>query len=103
MEKVQYHYYPYMSDYPSHYKIRACSTLEKHRESQGDSKGVAGHSDINVYESSIRKTLNKSGVHKRKSRRKQFIFRRHVAVHLIFASNYQDDPAGYLNTGTFNY
>lgn len=93
MEKVQYHYYPYRNDYPSHYKTRAYSALEKHREPQCNGKGVAGHLDINVYESSIRKTLNKSGVHKRKPRRKQFIFRRHITVHLIFASNYQDNPA----------
>ena len=51
--------------------------------------------NVSVHESTIRKTLNKKGVHGRIARRKQLLSKKNIATCLKFAKDYLDDPEGY--------
>uniref|UniRef100_A0AAZ3QEJ1 Transposase Tc1-like domain-containing protein n=1 Tax=Oncorhynchus tshawytscha TaxID=74940 RepID=A0AAZ3QEJ1_ONCTS len=54
------------------------------------------HANISVDESTIRKTLNKDGVHGRTSRKKPLLSKKNIAVRLKFTKVHLDVPHRYL-------
>ena len=50
---------------------------------------------VSVHQSTIRKTLNKSGVHGGIARRKQLLSKKNIDTCLKFAKDHLDDPEGY--------
>ena len=48
-----------------------------------------------VHESTIRKPLNKNGVHGRIARRKLLLSKKNIAAHHLFAKDHLGDPEGY--------
>ncbi|KAJ4927442.1 hypothetical protein JOQ06_015170 [Pogonophryne albipinna] len=65
------------------------------RVSARDLKKSLAHANISVDESTIRKTLNKNGVHGRTPRRKQLLSRKNIAARLKFAKEHLDVLAKY--------
>ncbi|KAJ4933683.1 hypothetical protein JOQ06_030507 [Pogonophryne albipinna] len=65
------------------------------RMSARDLKKSLAHANISVDESTIRKTLNKNGVHGRTPRRKPLLFRKNIAARLKFAKEHLDVPQHY--------
>ncbi|KAJ4919085.1 hypothetical protein JOQ06_026302, partial [Pogonophryne albipinna] len=65
------------------------------RVSARDVKKSLAHANISVDESTIRKTLNKNGVHGRTSRRKPLLSRTNIAARLKFAKEHLDVPQHY--------
>ena len=51
--------------------------------------------NVNVHESTIRRTLNNNGVHGRVARRKPLLSKKNIAAHLQFAKDHVDKPEGY--------
>ena len=50
---------------------------------------------VGVHEATIRKRLNKNGVHGRIARRKPLLSTKNIATYLKFAKDHLDDPEGY--------
>ncbi|KAJ4922471.1 hypothetical protein JOQ06_019566 [Pogonophryne albipinna] len=65
------------------------------RVSARDLKKSLAHANISVDESTIRKTLNKNGVHGRTPRRKPLLSRKNIAARLKFAKEHLDVPQHY--------
>ncbi|KAJ4939397.1 hypothetical protein JOQ06_028846 [Pogonophryne albipinna] len=63
------------------------------RVSARDLKKSLAHANISVDESTIRKTLNKNGVHGRTPRRKPLLSRKNIAARLKFAKEHLDVPS----------
>ena len=51
--------------------------------------------NVSVHKSTIRKTLNKDGVHGRIARRKSLLSKKNIAACLTFAKDHLDDPEAY--------
>ena len=51
--------------------------------------------NVSVNESTVRLTLNKSGVHGRIARRKPLLSKKNIAARLMFAKGHMDEPEGY--------
>ncbi|KAJ4924663.1 hypothetical protein JOQ06_003615 [Pogonophryne albipinna] len=65
------------------------------RVSARDLKKSLAHANISVDESTIRKTLNKNGVHGRTPRRKPLLSRKNIAARLKCAKEHLDVPQHY--------
>ena len=65
------------------------------RVSAKDLQKSLEHGNISVNESTIRKTLNKNGVHGRTSRKKPSLSKKTIAAHLKFAKVLLDVPQRY--------
>ncbi|KAJ4936658.1 hypothetical protein JOQ06_001245 [Pogonophryne albipinna] len=65
------------------------------RVSARDLKKSLAHANISVDKSTIRKTLNKNGVHGRTPRRKPLLSRKNIAARLKFAKEHLDVPQHY--------
>ncbi|KAJ4932267.1 hypothetical protein JOQ06_010692 [Pogonophryne albipinna] len=65
------------------------------RVSARDLKKSLAHANISVDESTIRKTLNKNGVHGRTPRRKPLLSRKNIAARVKFAKEHLDVPQHY--------
>ena len=53
--------------------------------------------NVSVHDSTIRKRLNKNGVHGRIARRKPLLSKKNIAAHLKFAKEHIDDPQDFWN------
>ncbi len=51
--------------------------------------------DVNVHESTMRRTLDSHGVHGRVARRKPLLSKKNIAACLQFAKDHVDNPEGY--------
>ena len=65
------------------------------RVSAKDIQKSQGHANISVDESTIRKTLNKEGVHGRTPREKPLLYKENIAACLKFAKEHMDVPQRY--------
>ena len=55
--------------------------------------------NVSVNESTVRLTLNKSGVHGRMAKRKPLLSKKNIAAFLKFAKDHVDEPEGYWKNG----
>ena len=62
------------------------------RVSAKDLQKSLEHANISVVESTIRKTLNKNGVHGRTPQKKLLLSQKNIAAHLKFAKVHLDVP-----------
>ncbi|KAF7655032.1 hypothetical protein LDENG_00061560, partial [Lucifuga dentata] len=67
------------------------------RETSKELKGSFALSDVHVNESTIRRTLNNSGVYGRVARRKPLLSKKNIAARLQFAKDHMNKPEGWDN------
>jgi len=101
MEEIQHHCHSFQEcSYTTRITPRARRTIiqEVTKNPRVASKDLQASLalTVSVHEFTIRKTLNKNGVHGRIARRKPLRSKNNIAAHLKFVKDHLDDLEGYL-------